>query len=110
MADATSQAQALVRELSTANLDADDLPNLARNIYVRCLLKVRALGGAHNSAKSVALTVTGNVLKQMVGMHFSPTDVQKLLDEQEKGGGATAAPAADQPGKPNPIDPYDLGM
>jgi hypothetical protein len=106
MADASSQTQALARELSAASYDADDLPNLARNIYVRCLLKVHSVGGANNSAKSVALTVTGNVLKQMLGMHFSVSDVQKLLDEQEGGGKA----ASDQPGKPSPIDPYDLGM
>jgi hypothetical protein len=108
MADASSQAQALVRELATANYDADDLPNLARNVYVRCLLKVHAVGGRTNAAKSVALTVTANVLKQLVGMHFGAPDVQKLLDEQE----GVAPAAADQAGKPppKPIDPYDLGM
>lgn len=108
MADASSQAQALVRELSTATYDADDLPNLARTVYVRCLLKVHSVGGRSSSAKSVALTVTGNVLKQLIGMHFAATDVQKLLDEQE--GQAEAAPAADKPSKATPIDPYDLGL
>jgi hypothetical protein len=107
MADPNSQAQALARELSTAHYDADDLPNLTRNIYVRCLLKVHAAGGASNSAKSVALTVTGNVLKQIVGMHFTASDVQKLLDEEAAGG----AGAGDQPKQAAiPIDPYDLGM
>jgi len=108
MADANAQAQALARELSTANYDADDLPNLARTIYVRCLLKVHSVGGASSSAKSVALTVTGNVLKQIVGMHFAAADVQALLDEQA---GVTPA-AADKPAKPKPpqLDPHDLGM
>ena len=97
----------MTRELSSANYDADDLPNLARNVYVRCLLKVHSVGGASN-AKQIALQVTGNVLKQIVGMHFTVKDVQNLLDEQAQG----AAPAGYQAGKAptKPIDPYDLGM
>jgi hypothetical protein len=106
MADANTQAQALARELSTANYDADDLPNLARSIYVRCLLKVHAVGGRNDSAKSVALTVTGNVMKQILGMHFTVAEVQKLLDEQA---GLTES-ASDKPIKATKIDPYDLGM
>ena len=98
----------MTRELSSANYDADDLPNLARNVYVRCLLKVHSVGGASSSAKQIALQVTGNVLKQIVGMHFTAKDVQNLLDEQAQG----SAPAGDQAGKAaaKPIDPYDLGM
>ena len=107
MADANSQAQALARELSTASYDADDLPNLARTVYVRCLLKVRSVGGTSSSAKSIALTVTGNVLKQIIGMHFTATDVQKLLDEQA---GVSPAAADEPTSKSKPIDPYDLGM
>jgi hypothetical protein len=106
MADASSQAQALARELSTASYDADDLPNLARNIYVRCILKVHSVGGRSSSAKSVALTVTGNVMKQLLGMHFSASEVLSLLDEQEGKG----KHAPDQPGTPSALDPYDLGM
>ena|SRR5258708_695771 len=108
MADANAQAQALARELSTANYDADDLPNLARTIYVRCLLKVHSVGGASSSAKSVALTVTGNVMKQIVGMHFTGSDVQNLLDEQAGEKPVAADQAAKAPAKP--LDPYDLGM
>jgi hypothetical protein len=105
MADANSQAQALARELSTAHYDADDLPNLARNIYVRCILKVHSVGGRSSSAKSVALTVTGNVMTQLLGMHFTAKEVQDLLDEQE--GKPKSAPEA---GTSPALDPYDLGM
>jgi hypothetical protein len=108
MADVSQAQAALTRELSSANYDADDLPNLARNVYVRCLLKVHSVSGPNNSAKQIALQVTGSVLKQIVGMHFTVKDVQSLLDEQERG----PAPAGDQAAKPapKPIDPYDLGM
>ena len=104
MADA--QTQALARELSRGSYDADDLPNLARNVYVRCLLKVRQVGGKSSNAKDLALTVTGEVMKELVGMHFSAGDVQKLLDEQE--GVVANEPAADKPKAPT-LDPYDLG-
>jgi hypothetical protein len=84
MADSNTQARALASELSRATYQADDLPNLARNVYVRCLLKVHGIAGRHGSAKSVAIQVTANVLKQLVGFHFTPADVQKLLDEEEE--------------------------
>jgi hypothetical protein len=106
MADA--RAQALAREISTANFDADDLPNLARNVYVRCLLKVFAVAGRNNTAKPLALTVTGEVMKEIVGMHFSADDVQSLLDEQE--GKKPDAEAVPEKPKPKALDPYDLGM
>jgi hypothetical protein len=120
---ATANTQALARELLSANYDADDLPNLARKVYVSCLLKVHAVGGRANAAKSIALSVTGNVLKQLVGMHFTALDVQSLLDEQE-GGSKPAEPRttasldphdlgdakADEPRKKVSLDPHDLGM
>ena len=111
MADARTQA--LARELAKASYDADDLPNLARNIYVRCLLKVHSVGGRSNQAKELSLTVTGEVMKEMVGMYFSTKDVQALLDEQE--GGAKKKPAdgaaPEEPKKPKPsLDPHDLGL
>jgi hypothetical protein len=83
MADANTRARALAAELATAKYQADDLPNLARNVYVRCLLKAHAVAGRSGSAKTVAQQVTANVLKQLVGFHFSVADVQKLLDEEE---------------------------
>ena len=107
MADATSQTQTLARELARGKFDADDLPNLARNIYVRCLLKVQSIGGRSSNAKALSLTVTGEVMKELIGMHFSAGDVQSLLDEQEGGDKA----AAEQPPKPPgpSLDPHDLG-
>jgi hypothetical protein len=108
MANATPQTQALARELARGNFDADDLPNLARNIYVRCLLKVQSVGGRSGHAKAVSLTVTGEVMRELVGMHFSDKDVQDLLDEGQKPDEAaakaepSATPAAN-------LDPYDLG-
>jgi hypothetical protein len=83
MADANTRAQALATELATANYQADDLPNLARNVYVRCLLKVHSVAGRSGSAKTVAQQVTANVLQQIVGFHFSVAEVQKLLEEEE---------------------------
>jgi hypothetical protein len=85
MADANmnTRARALTAELAAANYQADDMANLARNVYVRCLLKVHAVVGRSGSAKTVAQQVTANVLKQLVGMHFTLSDVQKLLDEEE---------------------------
>jgi hypothetical protein len=83
-ANANSQARALAGQLSSATYQADDLPNLARNVYVRCLLKVHSTGGRSSNAKSVALQVTANVLKQLVGFHFSIADVQGLLAEEEE--------------------------
>jgi hypothetical protein len=106
MADARTQA--LTRELAKGSYDADDLPNLARNIYVRCLLKVHSVGGRSDQAKTLALTVTGEVMKEMVGMHFGPKDVQTLLDEQE--GAKTPGEGAPEKPKAKPLDPYDLGM
>jgi len=106
MADARTQA--LTRELAKGNYDADDLPNLARNIYVRCLLKVHSVGGRSDHAKTLALTVTGEVMKEIVGMHFGAKDVQTLLDEQQ--GGKAEGDAAPEKAKPKALDPYDLGM
>jgi hypothetical protein len=106
MADARTQA--LARDLAKANYDADDLPNLARNIYVRCLLKVHSVGGRSDQAKTLALTVTGEVMKEIVGMHFGAKDVQELLNEQA-GVKSEGEPASEKP-KPKPLDPYDLGM
>jgi len=83
MAETHTRAGALAAELAAANYQADDLPNLARNVYVRCLLKVHSIAGRSGSAKTVAHQVTANVLKQLVGMHFTLADVQKLLDEEE---------------------------
>ncbi len=83
LADANLQARALANELSAANYQADDLPNLARNVYVRCLLKVYGISGRSSNAKSVALQVTANVLKQLVGFHFSLAEVESLLAEEE---------------------------
>ncbi len=104
---ADPQAQALARELSRGAYDADDLPNLARNVYVRCLLKIRSVGGRSGSAKDLALTVTGEVLKELVGMHFGAGDVQGLLNEQA--GVVTDAPG--EPAKAAPaLDPHDLGL
>ena len=106
MADARTQA--LARDLAKANYDADDLPNLARNIYVRCLLKVHSVGGRSDQAKTLALTVTGEVMKEIVGMHFGAKDVQELLNEQA-GVKSEGEPVPEKP-KPKPLDPYDLGM
>jgi hypothetical protein len=104
MADVRTQA--LARELAKGSYDADDLPNLARNIYVRCLLKVHSVGGKSNQAKTLALQVTGEVMKELVGMHYGANDVQALLDEQA---GEKDQPVAEKP-LPKPLDPYDLGM
>ena len=107
MADARTQA--LARELAKASYDADDLPNLARNIYVRCLLKVHSVGGRSGQAKELALQVTGEVMKEIVGMHFGVRDVQALLNEQEGKKKDDGAPA--EPAKPKPsLDPHDLGL
>jgi hypothetical protein len=81
MADRNGQAQALAAELSAANFQADDLSNLARNVYVRCLLKVHGIAGRNMSAKVIALKITAHVLQQKVGFHFTAADVQSLLDE-----------------------------
>src|SRR3954471_25080298 len=106
MADARTQA--LARELAKGSYDADDMPNLARNIYVRCLLKVHSVGGRSEQAKTLALTVTGEVMKEIVGMQFGARDVQQLLDEQAGvKDEATGAPAK---AAPKALDPYDLGM
>jgi len=84
MADAR-KVRSLATELSTASYQAKDLPNLARNVYVRCLLKVHAAAvGRTSQAKPLALAVTANVLKQLVGFHFTVAEVQELLDEWEE--------------------------
>jgi hypothetical protein len=109
MADARTQA--LAKELAKANYDADDLPNLARNIYVRCLLKVHSVGGRSGQAKDLSLQVTGEVMKEIVGMHFGAKDVQALLDEQEGGAKKKDDGAPAEPAKPKPsLDPHDLGL
>jgi hypothetical protein len=94
MADANTRARSLAAELASKDYQADDLHNLARNVYVRSLLKVHSVGGRTASAKSVALTVTANVLKQLVGFHFTPAEVQSLLDEE----------AAPEPEPPSPAE------
>jgi hypothetical protein len=97
MADA-HKVRSLATELSSATYQAKDLPNLARNVYVRCLLKVHSVAAGRTSqAKSLALAVTANVLKQLVGFHFTVADVQELLDEweeEEQTGDATEAKPA----------------
>jgi len=103
---ATANPQALARELLSANFDADDLPNLARKIYVSCLLKVHAVGGRANAGKAIALSVTGSVLKQLVGMHFTTVDVQSLLDEQAA---AKQQPKSESGRPAASLDPHDLG-
>jgi hypothetical protein len=92
MADAHTRTRSLAAELAAANYQADDLPNLARNVYVRCLLKGHAAAGRSASVKSVALKVTAHVLKQLVGFHFTLEDVQALLDEEEEAAGKEPPP------------------
>jgi hypothetical protein len=103
MADAHSKVRSLATELSTANYQAKDLPNLARNVYVRCLLKVHsASGGRTSQAKGMALAVTANVLKQLVGFHFTTAEVQQLLDEEEQGEQAGDTAKKDDATEPKP--------
>ncbi len=83
MSSGNVQARALAAQLSATDFKADDLPNLARNVYVRCLLKVHGIAGRNRDAKSIALQITAHVLKQKVGFHFAVADVQALLDEGE---------------------------
>jgi hypothetical protein len=78
-----NQAQALAAQLSATDFKADDLPNLVRNVYVRCLLKIHGVAGRNRDAKSLALQITAHVLKQKVGFHFTAAEVQGLLDEEE---------------------------
>jgi hypothetical protein len=83
MSNGSTQAGALAAQLVATEFKADDLPNLARNIYVRCLLKIHGVAGRNRDAKSIALQLTAHVLKHKVGFHFTPADVQGLLDEEE---------------------------
>ncbi|MEJ0070385.1 MAG: hypothetical protein WDO24_18655 [Pseudomonadota bacterium] len=46
-------------------------------------MKVYGISGRSSNAKSVALQVTANVLKQLVGFHFSLAEVESLLAEEE---------------------------
>jgi len=90
MAAPNARARSLMTELTTASYQADDLPNLARNVYVRCLLKVHSVGGRTSSAKTVSLQVTAKVLKQIVGFHFTVAEVQGLLEDEEAAAAAAA--------------------
>jgi hypothetical protein len=78
---ANGNTQALAAQLSAANYKASDLSNLARNVYVRCLFKVHAMSGRNNSAKGIALEITAKVMQQKVGFHFTPAEVQDLMDK-----------------------------
>jgi hypothetical protein len=91
MSDMNAQNQTLAAELAATAFKAEDLPNLARNIYVRCLLKVRSAGGRSVSARTIALSITAQVLKHQVGFHFTKDDVSALLDEEDGPPEAAAA-------------------
>lgn len=83
--------QALAARLAADSYEADDIVNLARNIYVRALLRVHALAGRNLSAKTIALSVTAQVLRQQVGFYFTAEEVRKLMEDEEDGEGEGAA-------------------
>lgn len=93
--------QALAARLAADSYEADDIVNLARNIYVRALLRVHSLAGRNLSAKTIALAVTAQVLRQQVGFYFTAEEVRKLMEDEENGEGeGTAEPPPAKTAKP----------